>query len=711
VQFEHNYDCPLVLVADDDMAIRFLVKETLEGAGFAVVEVGDGSQVIPAFKKLRPDLVMLDVMMPGMDGFSACAGIRDLVEGYATPIIMMTGLDDVDSVQNAYNAGATDFITKPINWSIMCYRVKYILRSSSAFAGLRLSEARLAEVQSIAKIGSWEINVQTGEMFFSEESYRLLGMEPLGSKIKREHFIAATRMLSKDCFEESIHKTIADGISFCLDKQVVLANGEERHVYAEAHTNRDDAGKPFWTIGYIQDITARKQTEEKIKNLAYFDGLTGLPNRILFRDYFDRAMAVAKRNKLKMAMLFVDLDRFKNVNDSFGHSVGDELLKQVAERLITSIRKNDCVSRDVKETQEMNIARFAGDEFLILLESIKDFSEAAKVANRIKECLLIPYKIQGTEISITPSIGISLYPADGENLDSLIKCADVAMYHAKELGRNNFQFYTNSLNKAAREKLVLESQLRKAITSDELFLCYQPMVDTTNGEIFCVEVLVRWQHPQLGIFSPAQFIPLAEETGLITEIDEWVLHNACKQVKIWQESGLPTFKLSVNISGRHFKKKTLVETIDRVINNSRLDPQWLKLELTEGVLMACETDTLATLMSLKAKGITLSLDDFGTGYSSLSYLKRFPIDVLKIDRSFIKDIITQPDSASITSAIIAMSRSLKLDTVAEGVETREQMNILIENGCFKMQGYLFSRPLATFEFEKFLAGYDASRVW
>ena len=403
-----------------------------------------------------------------------------------------------------------------------------------------------------------------------------------------------------------------------------------------------------------------------------------------------------------MAILFIDLDRFKQVNDSFGHSVGDELLKQFAKRLLACIRKYDCASRDAKEVLDAKISRFAGDEFMVLLESIKDYYDVAKVAKRVSEYLSAPYTIEGKEVYITQSIGISLYPTDGDNLEDMIKHSDIAMYHAKDMGRNNFQFYSESLNKAAKDNLVLEGQLRKAIKLNELFLCYQPMVDMATGEIFCVEVLVRWQNPELGILSPAQFIPLAEETGLITEVDEWVLHNACKQVKVWQESGLQPFRLSVNISGRHFRKKTLNETIDRVLNSSQMDPQLLVLELTEGILMDNDPHTKSSLHDLKKKGITLSIDDFGTGYSSLSYLKRFPVDVLKIDRSFIKDILTDPDSSTITSAIIAMSGSLKLETIAEGVETKEQMELLLEKGCRKMQGYYFSKPLSVKEFEEFV---------
>ena len=709
-------DCPLVLIADDDSSNRSLVGETLKQAGLAVEEVEDVTLVISVFQRLIPDIVMLEVVMPGMDGFSICEEIRNLSEGYATPIIMMTEIDNIASVKKAYSAGATDIISKPINRAVLSHRVQYILRSSRAFENLRLSEARLAEAQRIAKIGSWEHNILTGEMFWSEEAYRLLGMGSIGARISSEHFRNAANPFDNGNFEQSLQNMIADGKSFSVDQRIVTANGEERYIHVAAQINKDETRRPVWTVGYVQDITERKQTEKKIRRLAYYDSLTDLPNRTLFKDYFNHAIALAERTNRIMAVLFIDLDRFKQVNDTLGHTMGDELLKQVAERLRSCVRDGDYVSRDtfegMNEDLDTKIARFAGDEFLILLENIHDYIDAAKVAQRITDKLSTPYVFQDKEISVTPSIGISVYPLDGDNMDDIIKHADIAMYHAKETGRNNFQFYSESMNSAAINHLILGNQLRKAIMRDELFLCFQPMVDLKNMDIFCVEVLVRWQHPDLGILPPAKFIPLAEESGLITEIDEWVLHSACKQFRLWQDCGFPAFKLSVNISGRNFRKKKLLETIDRVVKNTQMDPQYLELEITEGVLLDNDSDTISILHGLKEMGVQLSLDDFGTGYSSLSYLKRFPLDTLKIDRSFVKDILTDPDSASITYAIIAMAKSLKLEAVAEGVETMEQMEVLFENGCGKMQGYYFSPPLEVIEFEEFLKVYKLPQlVW
>lgn len=697
---------PLVLVADDDLSIRFLVRETLEQEGFAVEEVEDGIQVLAAAKDIKPDLIMLDVVMPGIDGFEACSRIRTLEGGRDVPIIMMTGLDDLDSVKKAYGAGATDFITKPINWSLMSYRVQYVLRSSKAFADLKLSEARLAEAQSIAKLGNWEIDMRTGVTYWSDEIYQILGTTYAeGREASHESFINAVHPLDRDRVATVIRDALADGNGFSFDCRIVIADGRERSIHSEALINRDNEGRPTETVGYIQDITERKEAEAKIHHLAYHDNLTGLPNRILFEEHFNHAVALAKRTRTLLGILFLDLDRFKQINDTLGHAVGDELLREVAGRLVASIRSYDCVSRDATEGVEATVARFAGDEFLVLLENINEFYDAAKVAQRIKDGLSVPYTINGTEIIVTPSIGISLYPADGKALDDLIKCADIAMYQAKEMGRNNFQFYAQSVNSDAKAHLILESRLRKALVQDEMFICFQPVIDVARNIISGAEALVRWSNPEMGILSPAHFIPLAEETGLITEIDEWVLLNACRQLKAWQDAGLARFIVSVNVSGRHFKKRSLVETIEKTLADSHLDPTYLKLEITEGVLMNNDSYTVSTLNRLKHMGIRLAIDDFGTGYSSLSYLKRFPLDILKIDRSFIKDILEDQESSSITSAIIAMSASLKLDVVAEGVETLEQMEMLREMGCRKIQGYYFSKPLPAREFESFFRSF------
>ncbi|MRS01703.1 EAL domain-containing protein [bacterium] len=691
-----------MLVADDDRFIRVLVRDALEADSFQVEEVADGRDVLSAFNRLQPDIIILDVVMPGQDGFCICKEIRSTETGHTVPIVIMTGLDDLNSVEKAYAAGATDFITKPLNIPLISYRIQYILRSSRTLERLKQSEARLVDAQRIANLGSWEMDLTTGYGYWSQEVSDIFGIIPDNGKISHDVLLNAVHPNDKDAVSACIQKAISQESTFTFECRIITQGGRERTILTKARINRDESAKATWAVGFVQDITERKEVEEKIRQLAYYDTLTGLPNRTLFQDNFAHATSLATRTKTQIGILFIDLDRFKIINDTLGHAVGDKLLKVVAERLNAGIRKYDYITRELVENIDAEIARFAGDEFIILLKNVRDHFGAAKVAQRIQDSLTEPYTIDGTEIIVTPSIGISLYPVDGERLEDLIKFADIAMYHAKELGRNNFQFYSRALDTTAKDHLVLEGQLRNAIKRNELFVCYQPIIRVSSGAISGVEAMVRWRHPERGILSASDFVPMAEETGLITEIDEWVLRTVCRQIKIWQDQFDHRWMVSVNISGRNFKKRILLETVRRTTAIPGIDLRWLKLEITEGVLIDNDSYVVSALNSLKKMGIRLALDDFGTGYSSLGYLQKFPLDILKIDKSFVKDILADPDSASITTAIISLSRNLRLDTIAEGVETKEQMEFLLQNGCEKQQGNYFSPPLPLDDLEIFL---------
>ena len=452
-----------------------------------------------------------------------------------------------------------------------------------------------------------------------------------------------------------------------------------------ASMNARAVSKDGVLIGYegtIADITDRKAAEERVQFLAYYDALTGLPNRTLLRDRLTKALASARRQKNKVALLFVDLDHFKIINDSLGHSLGDLFLQDVAERLKRLTREQDTVARQ------------GGDEFLIVVTSVKDIADAAVAAKRCMDALTAEFVVQGHSLSISCSLGISIFPEHGTDGETLIKNADAAMYCAKESGRNDFRFFTKDMNAQVTERLTLESSLRLALDRKELFLVYQPQIEIATGTIIGLEALLRWQHPELGLVPPDKFIRIAENSGLIMPIGEWVLRTACSQARKWQDEGLLAVPVAVNVSAVQFRQTGFCELIGRVLGETRLAPQYLELELTESLLLSNADTMSSVLQDLRAMGLKLAIDDFGTGYSSLSYLKHFPISKLKIDRSFIRNVAVDPDDAAITTAIISMAKSLHLKVIAEGVEDEAQMTFLRAHQCDEIQGYYSSKPLA-----------------
>ena len=434
--------------------------------------------------------------------------------------------------------------------------------------------------------------------------------------------------------------------------------------------------------GTNEDITARKVAEERIQFLAYYDALTGLPNRTLLQDRLGKALAGARRQKCKIALLFLDLDSFKIINDSLGHSVGDLLLQEVAERLKKWGREQDTV------------ARLGGDEFLITLTQVKDLADVAVAAERLMDAMTAEFVVQGHSLNVSCSIGVSIFPEHGTDCETLIKNADAAMYGAKDSGRNNFRFFAEDMNAQAVERLSLENSLRLALGKKELFLVYQPQMHAATGKVTGLEALLRWQHPDLGLVPPDKFIRIAENSGLIVPIGEWVLRTACRQARKWQDDGLPAVSVAVNVSAVQFRQQGFCELIRSVLHETGLAAHCLELELTESVLLANADVTLSVLRELKSMGLTLAIDDFGTGYSNFTSLRQFGVSKLKIDRSFISDVATNPDDSAITAAIISMAKSLRLKVIAEGVENEAQMSFLRTHQCDEIQGYYFSKPLA-----------------
>ena len=678
----------LVLVADDDPVMRLLMRQMLTQVGLDVIEAEDGVQALASYKHSGPDLVMLDVDMPAMDGFAVCREIRRQEVGGTVPIIMVTGGDELEAVTHAYEVGATDFISKPINWPILGHRVLYVLRASDAIARLRIADAHNRAV--LAAI---------------PDTFFRLNREGFYLDYEQGHDASAGFSLS-DCVGSHIGDVLPPEIAArLLDKaHAVLAT---QHIGSVDYTlTHEDSTRHFEArlvatgadevLGLVRDISERKRTEEQIRRLAYCDSLTGIPNRQAFLETLERELLRSKEHDKKFAVLFMDLDAFKRINDTLGHDVGDHLLKVVSERLRETIRPSDLVLRAEHEFEASfggsNLARLGGDEFTILIPDLERVEDALNVAHRVKEAMRRPFMIEAHEIFVTASIGISLYPEDGEDCNSLLKYADTAMYHAKNCGKNNAKLYSSSLTMEIMSHVKMEVGLRKALQNNELYLLYQPQIDVPSTQIVGVEALIRWRHPERGIISPTEFIPLAEETGLIVPIGEWVLRTACNQAKAWQSDGGRAIRMAVNLSAKQFKDENLMQIVLSALADTGLDARLLELELTEGTLMDDARATMVTLEQLRGIGVYLSIDDFGTGYSSMNYLKRFDVRALKIDKSFIAGLPQDTENAAITRAIIAMAHGLKMVVVAEGVETDEQLLMLEEYGCDMAQGYFLGHP-------------------
>jgi len=699
-----------ILVVDDDPGGRRLTRATLTRAGFDVIEAHDGEKALAALRTEVPDLVLMDVSMPVMDGFTACAELRKLPGGSRVPVVMMTGLEDVQSIERAFEVGATDFITKPINWPILAHRVRYMLRASSAINELKQNQRRLSNAQRIGDMGDWEWDVRQDRVIASEQAFHIFGHDAAQGVLRSGGFFSTVHPEDADRVRQACEHAITNGDAFAIEHRI-QSSGALRYVHQQVEViEHDDSGRALHLAGAVHDITTRKDAEEQIRRLAYYDTLTGLPNRLLFAEQMHKAIAYAERKVQQVAIMFIDLDHFKRVNDTLGHGAGDELLKVVSARLASSIRVLDSVSRSASGHGAPSIARLGGDEFIVMLSDVRGAADAAGVARRLVAALTEPVTIQCTELYVSGSVGVAMYPADGTDIDTLLMNADTAMYRAKEAGRGGFQFYDRSMNARALERLNMETLLRGALDRSEFVLHYQPRVDLTSGQIVGAEALIRWQHHERGLVMPAEFIPLSEEAGLVIPIGDWAIDAACRQIAAWRATGLNPVPVAVNLAATHLRERALPDQVARALRKHGLPPTSLEIEVTESILMADPELCVENARRLNEIGIGLSIDDFGTGYSSLSYLKRLPITSLKIDQSFIRDLATDPDDAAIITAIIAMAHNLKLRVVAEGVETEAQRAFLKAHHCDEFQGFLVSHPLEATEFGRLLEQQRSCRA-
>ncbi len=677
---------PLVLVADDDGTHRRVLQKVLEQSGFRVILAPNGKEAIDQVAQFNPDVVLLDVEMPEMDGFAVCESIRAQKTDHEIPIFIVTSRDDPESVERAYELGATDFLTKPIALPVLPHRIRYTLRTCTALNDLR---GLIRAVPDLIFIVNKDGEVQQG--LSGPDAVHTQQIKALSTASKINFYPCENDVRATDCIKAALETGKPQVYEHIL---------EELGIHLETRFVRRSRDS---VLAIVRDISQRKSSEARIFNLAYYDELTELPNRQLFSQSLERTIAAAERDSQKFAVLFVDLDRFKRINDTLGHSVGDELLKVVARRLEKCTRASDSVAR-MESTGDTGIklARLGGDEFVIKLYGVENEDSVSAIASRIITALTPPFTCAGHQFVVTPSIGIAMYPQDGKTGEELLMNADSAMYRAKYVGRNNYKFYSETMRTKSLHRLDLENQIRKAIDGDQFELHFQPKVDAQTWSLVGAEALLRWNHPERGYIPPDEFISVAEETGLIVPIGKWVLREACRQVLAW--SSLPTgaIPVSVNISSHQFNTGGLIEDVFDAIAAAGIDASLLELEITESVLLQDAEQTLVALNRLKEAGVSLSIDDFGTGYSSLSYLKRFPIDTLKIDRSFVKDLGTDSDDAAICAAVLAMAQQLGLNVVAEGVESQEQLDFLRQHGCNQIQGFLCSPSLSVTDFAAML---------
>ncbi|MGD0961034.1 MAG: EAL domain-containing protein, partial [Methylomonas sp.] len=671
-----------ILLIDDDSQFRLITRLALATAGFVVDEAAGGFEALEKIKRRRPDLVLLDAIMEGMNGFETCSLIRIAANMADVPIIMVTGLGDMESINRSFEAGANDFVTKPLNYPLLAHRLWFIIRASQNVAELRTNKIQLSAAQRIARLGYWTWDSSSERFTISENLAQLCGIDWRAFKQTLDGFIALAHPGDQDYIRSVITAAANNNAgNEPIEYRLQISDHESIFVVQAIETITEN--DHCLLIGTVQDITQKKQAESQIHSLAYFDNLTGLASRAYYHERIAEFIRAAQRYQTSFAFLFIDLDGFKNINDSFGHEVGDNYLKAIAQRIKLVIRDIDFA------------ARLGGDEFCIILDGIGDEERVCEVADRclykINQSLLINQQ----QVRPTASIGIAFYPQDGDNEVELMKAADTAMYTAKQAGKQRYRYYSKEMASIAITRLEKEQMLREAFELEQFVLHYQPQISMQTGRMVAVEALIRWRHPVKGMIPPNDFIPLAEELGLINRLGEWVLENACRQILQWRQAGLPFLRVAINIAPVHFQDESLFTTIKELLTKTGISAQNLELEVTESAMQT--HGSLDIFYKLRELGVKIAIDDFGTGYSCLASLKQLPLDYLKVDRVFVADVVTNTNTAFLLGAIIGLANALGYAVIAEGVETKEQAFIMQGLGCHIVQGYLFSRPLPSDE--------------
>ena len=699
---------PDVLLVDDDEVNLLLTAIALRDRGFRITEASSGTQAITLLAAHTPDIVVLDAIMPGLDGFATCQAIRGMPGLENVPVLMLTGLDDDASITRAYQAGASDFFVKATQWSLLAGRLHYLLRASRTRIELERSKAKLGRAQDLARMGSFDWRRSEGGLAMSTEGLRVFGNGP-GERLTLRGLLRMVPSDKRRPLIRMLHDVLRHSTVLATDVPITLLDGRERIIHVEAEPEFNEHGNSVGYTGIVQDVTDRRVAEDRIRHLANFDALTGLPNRHQLIWRAERALETARRMQHQFALLLIDLDRFKNVNDAHGHAAGDELLMEVARRLRACVRHSDQVMEGALETAGGRshraleaVGRLGGDEFVALLPEVAEDRDAERVAQRILEVMREPFFVNdGQECFVTASVGVAIFPRDGTTVVDLMRNSDVAMYSVKAQGKNAAAIYGPQFAGQGRERLELETALHKAIEREELVLHYQPKVDVRSARMVGAEALMRWQRGDR-LVPPGDFIPLAEETGLIVPLSEWAMREAARQARVWQQNFGFADAIAVNLPSRLFERSDLIEHIHQCATSHGVPHRVIMLEITESQLMKELQNVIPSLHRLNEIGVEIAIDDFGTGYSSLAYLTTLPISELKIDIKFVRDLGHTPQSSAVVSAIIALARSLGLRVVAEGVENLRQMEVLHRLGCGIMQGFLFSRPILPADLELWL---------
>jgi diguanylate cyclase (GGDEF)-like protein len=708
---------PCALIADDDPGIRLTLSALLEQKGYSVVGVENGLEAVQAFSNHSVDIVLLDIRMPEMDGFSACRAIRELANGKSVPILMLTGQDDTESIKNAYEAGATDFVSKPINYVLLGFRIDYIVRGSDIAEELRKAQQRSNNAQRIADFGHIEWNPDHTIAHCSKGIRKILLLSENTEFASFDDFYGYVHPDDQERVKSSISSALEKGVALDLEHRVVRSDGSVRFIL-QISDHQKDLETPYRMIVTMQDVTDRVDTENRLHALAFYDHLTGLPNRSFLIQHLDQLLKTASRHEHITAVIVFGVDKFDKIVESLDHEVVEDFTRKIADRIKTTCRNSDLLTRQLTgendeeiSVNELTTAKLRNDEYVILLPEIRNLQAASSFLHRLKEKFEKAFQLQDAEVYVTTTAGISIAPIDGTTANQLLKFAEIAKGFASKKGPGNFRYFKQSLNDQVTRNSILANDLRKALKQEELKVHYQPKVSLLNNKIVGVEALSRWTHPTLGEISPVEFIPIAEEESLISQLGEWVLKTACDQVFEWNTELGYDLGVSVNISPEQFLDDQGMNRIVQYISDSPISNKLVELELTESTLLTNFEASLSILNQFRKLGCGLAIDDFGTGYSSLSYLGRLPAKVLKIDKSFIDLIESSNQYTAIVRGIINLAHSLSMTVIAEGVETDLQMAILAQESCDEVQGYIINPPLPAQSFVNWLKDWEARPMY